>query len=101
CALGSNAEVSAAAHLRRGITLLRITGFAPSVEARCLALPGLLSSYCGLRCMDEAEAAPLWLEAMTGQALAGPVRWQIHLPPCQAPVLVERLDSLGADWAMD
>jgi glycolate oxidase FAD binding subunit len=101
CALGSNAEVSAAAHLRRGITLLRVAGFAPSVEARCLGLPRLFSGHCDLRRMDQAEAAPLWWEAMTGQALAGAVRWQIHLPPRQAPALVERLDALGADWAMD
>jgi len=101
CALGSNAEVSAAAHLRRGITLLRVAGFAPSVEARCLGLPRLLGSHCEVRRMDEAEAGPLWREAMTGEALAGPVRWQVHLPPRQAPALAERLAPLGADWAMD
>ena len=43
----------------------------------------------------------LWREAMTGEALAGPVRWQVHLPPRQAPALAERLAPLGADWAMD
>ncbi|HEY6870957.1 MAG TPA: FAD-binding protein [Novosphingobium sp.] len=103
CALGSNAEVSAAAHLRRGITLLRVAGFAPSVTARCAALPGLLEGHCALRLADEAEAAPLWAEAMTGAALPGAVLWQVHLPPRQAPALLAALDAAGlaADWAMD
>ncbi|WP_292930978.1 FAD-binding protein [Novosphingobium sp. PASSN1] len=101
CALGSNADVSAAAHLSRGITLLRVAGFAPSVEARCAALPGLLRDHCGLHRMEAAEAAPLWAEAMTGSALAGALRWRIHLPPRNAPDLIARLEPLGIDWAMD
>lgn len=101
CALGSNAEVSAAAHLRRGVTLVRVAGFAPSVEARCAALPGLLSAHCALRRMEEAEALPLWAEAMTGGSLSGAVRWRVHLPPRKAADLVQRLEPLGADWAMD
>ncbi|WP_225009229.1 FAD-binding protein [Novosphingobium percolationis] len=101
CALGSNADVSAAAHLKRGITLLRVAGFAPSVEARCAALAGLLSDHCSLSLLDEAAAAPLWAEAMTGHKLAGAVGWRIHLPPRHAPALVETLEPLGIDWAMD
>ncbi len=101
CALGSNADVSAAAHLSRGITLLRVAGFAPSVEARCIALPGLLREHCALAKIDEAEAAPLWAEAMTGAQLSGAVHWRIHLPPRRAPDLLAALDPLGIDWAMD
>jgi glycolate oxidase FAD binding subunit len=97
-ALGSNADVSAAAHLARGITLLRIAGFAPSVEYRCAALPGLLAAHCGLRRLEEAKAAPLWREAMTGSALQGAVRWRVHLPPRRAPELVAHF---GTEWAMD
>ncbi|MCH7629886.1 MAG: FAD-binding protein, partial [Proteobacteria bacterium] len=101
CALGSNAEVSAAAHLMRGITLLRVAGFAPSVNARCAALPGLLRDHCALAPIGEAEAASLWAEAMTGHQLAGAVCWRIHLPPRRAPDLIEALEPLGIDWAMD
>lgn len=101
CALGSNAEVSAAAHLGRGITLLRLAGFAPSVEARCLALPGMLAGHCAVRRLEETEAAPLWAEAMTGGALAGAVLWQVQLPARNAPALIGRLTSPGVDWAMD
>jgi FAD/FMN-containing dehydrogenases len=101
CALGSNADVSAAAHLSNGITLLRVAGFAPSVEARCAALPGLLRDHCALDLIDEGEAAALWTQAMTGAGLAGAVLWRIHLPPRSAPDLLARLEPLGMDWAMD
>ncbi|MFM9936462.1 MAG: FAD-binding protein [Novosphingobium sp.] len=97
-ALGSNADVSAAAHLGRGITLLRVAGFAPSVEYRCNALPRLLAAHCGLSRLEDVEAAPLWHEAMTGSALTGAVRWRVHLPPRRAPELVAKF---GAQWAMD
>jgi glycolate oxidase FAD binding subunit len=101
CALGSNADVSAAAHLPTGQVLLRVAGFAPSVQARCAALPGLVAGHCSLAMMAEAEAAPLWRKAMTGAGLSGPVRWVVHLPPRHAPALVKSLDPLGIDWAMD
>lgn len=97
-ALGSNADVSAAAHLARGITLLRVAGFAPSVEYRCNALPRLLAAHGHLSYLDEAEAAPLWHEAMTGSTLKGAVHWRVHLPPRRAPELVARF---GMQWAMD
>lgn len=101
CALGSNAEVSAAAHLSRGVTLLRVAGFAPSVEARCAALPGIVAGHGALRRLEEAEAVPLWREAMTGEALGGDTRWRVHLPPRRAAALVARLAPLGIEWAMD
>lgn len=98
CALGSNAEVSAAAALSDGTVLLRVAGFAPSVAARCAALPGLLAGHCELKEMAEAE--PLWLQAMTGAGLKGAVRWDVHLPPRAAPELIAALPA-GAEWAMD
>lgn len=101
CALGSNAEVSAAAHLRTGEMLLRVAGFAPSVEARCSALPGLLAAHCPLQRLADEEAQPLWHRAMTGGDLSGEVRWKVHLPPRAAPDLIERLQPLGIEWAMD
>lgn len=97
-ALGSNADVSAAAHLARGITLLRVAGFAPSVEYRCHALPKLLAAHGSLSRLEETEAAPLWHEAMTGRALTGQAFWRIHLPPRRAPELVARF---GTQWTMD
>src|SRR5207244_755792 len=101
CALGSNAEVSAAAYLRTGELLLRVAGFAPSVEARCAALPRLMAGYCALTPLSERDAAPLWQRAMTGSDLVGSIRWDVHLPPRRAPELVSALQAAGVDWAMD
>lgn len=98
CALGSNAEVSAAAALSDGTVLLRVAGFAPSVAARCAALPGLLAGHCALEQLK--DAALLWQQAMTGQGLRGAVRWDVHLPPRSAPSLIAALPE-GAAWAMD
>ena len=97
-ALGSNAEVSAAAALSDGTVLLRVAGFAPSVAARCAALPGLLSEHCALERLE--DAAPLWHRAMTGAGLTGAVRWDVHLPARAAPALIAALPA-GAEWAMD
>ncbi|WP_421852991.1 FAD-binding protein [Novosphingobium sp.] len=100
CALGSRADVSAAAALPDGTVLLRVAGFAPSVAARCAVLPGLLAGHCALEAMAEEEAAPLWRQAMTGEALRGAVRWDVHTPPRHAPELIAAL-PVGAEWAMD
>lgn len=100
-ALGSNAEISAAAHLSGGETLLRIAGFPPSVEARCAALPGLMKEHCSLQHLPDDEAASLWQRAMTGAGLSGAIKWRVHLPPRHAAELIERLEPLGIDWAMD
>ncbi len=101
CALGSNADVSAAAHLARGITLLRVAGFAPSVEARCEGLPGLVREHCALHRLDGAEATDLWREAATGAGLRGEVLWRVHLQPARAPDLIARLEPLQPQWSLD
>lgn len=100
-ALGSNAEISAAAYLKTGEVLLRVAGFAPSVDARCAVLPGLMASHCALGTLPETDALPLWRCAMTGGNLGRSVRWDVHLPPRQAPALMRRLQPLGVNWAMD
>ncbi|MEI6642895.1 MAG: FAD-binding protein [Novosphingobium sp.] len=99
-ALGSTADVSAAAALPDGTVLLRVAGFAPSVAARCAALPGLLAGHGALSVMAPVEAAPLWRRAMTGADLTGSVRWDVHLPPRAAPGLIAALPE-GAEWSMD
>src|SRR3546814_16233470 len=74
-ALGSHAEVSSAAHLPAAanngtaLTLFRVTGFEPSVEARCALLPDLLQDYCTLRRLEPSDADALWKMTATGRAL--------------------------------
>jgi FAD/FMN-containing dehydrogenases len=101
CALGSNADVSAAAALPTGDVMLRVAGFAPSVQARCAALPGLLTGHCRLEPMAEAEAEPLWRNAMTGAQVRGSVRWDVHIAPRHASRLLDALAPLIVDWAVD
>lgn len=100
-ALGSNADVSAAAYLADGRVLLRIAGFAPSVDARCARLPGLLAWPGEPVRVDEGFAAPLWRQAMTGHDLAGEVCWLVHVPARHCAELVMALEQLEAQWAMD
>jgi len=98
-ALGSPADVSAAAHLANGVTLLRVAGFGPSVAARCASLPALLAQHGQVERLEDAGA--LWHAAMTGAGLHGAVRWRVHLPARQAGELIARLAPLDIDWAMD
>ena len=100
-ALGSNIDVSAAAHLRTGEVVLRVAGFAVSVEARCAALADLLANHCELRPLPCNEAAPMWRRAMSGDDLLGETRWDVHLPPRHAADLIEALEPQQIDWAMD
>lgn len=106
-ALGSHAEVSAAAHLpaqqqgRGALTLFRLSGFEPSVEARCTLLPDLLRDHGTLRRLAADDAAALWLEAGTGAMLAGPVLWRLHVPPAASPAVIAALEPLGVRWSLD
>jgi glycolate oxidase FAD binding subunit len=106
-ALGSHAEVSAAAHLPAAVnggtsaTLFRIAGFDPSVEARCGLLPDLLAEHCRLRRAGPAEADTLWDKVRHASPLDGGTLWRLHLPPGSACALVLALAPLGARWLFD
>lgn len=101
-ALGSNAEVSAAAHLQgqsgSGLTLFRLAGFEPSVAARARHLPVILADHGSLRPVDPGEAAAAWQQAMGAAGLAGPVLWRVHIQPAKMPQLLERIEG---QWACD
>jgi glycolate oxidase FAD binding subunit len=92
-AMGSQADVAAAAH-RPGLTVLRLEGFGPSVEARSALLRGRAP---GLRLMDDADADRFW-EALRNPLPGHPALWRISLPPSRAPGVVA---SIGGDWLMD
>jgi glycolate oxidase FAD binding subunit len=106
-ALGSHAEVSAAAHLPAAAnggtaaTLLRVAGFAPSVEARCAMLPELLSGHCLLRRAAPDEADRLWTAVRDASPLDEPVLWRVHIQPSHACGLTEALAPLGVRWLYD
>ncbi|WP_417685572.1 glycolate oxidase subunit GlcE [Roseibium sp.] len=98
-AMGSSAEVSGAAHLPNGIdgggaqTLLRLEGFATSVDYRFGALAKLLAGFGKAERVDEADSSTLWRSVRDCGPLVGgaePV-WRISVAPTIGAQLVERL----------
>lgn len=106
-AMGSPAEIAAAAHRpaldgRPATTLFRVQGFAPSVEARCAALPRLLASHGQVVERPADEAAPLWASIAHAEALGeAATLWRVSLPPSAAPRFVETFEPLGGRWLLD
>lgn len=102
-AMGSQAEVAAAAHLPgRGVTAFRIQGFGPSVVARCAGLEAHLRAFGAVGTPSAAEAEAIWTDLRTLSSL-GPERtlWRLNIPPSAAPGVVAALEPLGAAWLLD
>lgn len=106
-AMGSHVEIAAAAHMmaegdRPAMTLFRLQGFAPSVDARCVILPGILRDHGAVGPLPEQEARALWrtVDAVTPLADA-PLLWRISLPPSRAPDIVAAFAAQGARWLLD
>lgn len=107
-ALGSPAEIAAAAHIPEGLgngralTLFRLQGFEPSVDARCNLLPMLLAEHGATGLLDSRIADDLWKMVREGLPFDHAVPlWRINLPPSGACGVVEALEPLGARWLMD
>ena len=100
-ALGSPFEISAAAHLPapslsglslkagldvgKALTVLRIEGFAPSVENRDEATRAHLKAHGAAELLTEAQSRALWLDIRDVKAFAGdgtPV-WRISTAPSE------------------
>lgn len=102
-ALGSPCEVSSAAFAPRLGVLLRLEGFAPSVEARSRALLEVLET--DLAKLDrhwlEADASTrLWREVGGAQCLAHhAIVWRLSIAPSDAPRLLERIEP--EDYLLD
>lgn len=100
-ALGSAAEVSAAAHLPdwRGdaVTVIRLDGFPGSIAARAEMLATLID---GLDTLDEADGAAFWATVRDAASLpSGKPLWRVILPAARSAAFVAALD--GADWLLD
>ncbi|MGV3478312.1 MAG: glycolate oxidase subunit GlcE [Sphingobium sp.] len=98
-AMGSQANVAAAAYLPGGITALRIEGFDHSVTARLALLARLLP---GGESMPDAEADALWNMLRTVSPLAGggPL-WRIAIGSRDCADLIARLGAGSADYLVD
>lgn len=107
-ALGSQAEVAAAAHIPAppsggaSMTLLKIEGFEPSVRARCDMLDVLLADLGDMRVLPGEAAGRLWSELQSLASLGrdAPL-WRINVAPSQASGIVAALDPVGAKWLFD
>jgi glycolate oxidase FAD binding subunit len=99
-ALRSPHDVSAACVDPERGALLRLEGFAASVEARTRALCGDLG--CAPEAVLEGAASrECWHGVGSGAALASsPVVWRISVPPADALSVLERLDAdrYLVDW---
>jgi glycolate oxidase FAD binding subunit len=100
-ALGSAAEVSAAAHLPAwngdALTAIRLDGFPSSIDARAETLARLLN---GLEALDVAAGTMLWDAVRDASPLPSdrPL-WRVIVPAREAPALIAAFDE--ADWLFD
>jgi glycolate oxidase FAD binding subunit len=98
-ALGSAAEVTAAAHLPdwcgEAVTAIRLDGFAHSIAARARLLGKLID---GLAPLDDAD--PIWeaVRYATPLTSAAPL-WRVIGPTAQVPALIAALPD--AEWLFD
>ncbi|MGB6538849.1 MAG: FAD-binding protein [Xanthobacteraceae bacterium] len=123
-AMGSFADVSAAAHLpavaagrvaeiasaSAGVTAFRLEGIAPSVAQRKSVLQVLLAPFGSLATLDEASSRALWraIRDATPFAAGGPAGtrhlWRLSTAPSRGAELGRKLrEEAGAellyDWA--
>jgi glycolate oxidase FAD binding subunit len=105
-AMASRAAVSSAAHLcSERITGLRIEGFGPSVDSRCLELSRAFGDAGKPELIEAEESRAFWrrLRALQMLPTAAQLLWRISLPPAAAWKLTDALQAAGArcvaDWA--
>jgi glycolate oxidase FAD binding subunit len=94
-ALNSAHELTAAAHLPdKALTLVRVEGPVPSVEARAAALQRELASFCNAEIFGDDASIALWREirdvtpfaSLTDRAI-----WRVSVAPSAAPALIGAL----------
>jgi glycolate oxidase FAD binding subunit len=107
-AMGSQAEVAAAAHVPAGrgggaaLTAFRIPGFGPSVARRCAMLEALLGPMGPVDTLAEDAAAVFWDDLRSLAPLgADRALWRVNVPPRAAPSVLDALRPHGAAWMLD
>jgi glycolate oxidase FAD binding subunit len=109
-ALGSTAEVTAAAHLPAGLSApqarvaLRLEGFAPSVAARAAGLIERCREAGVVSRIDGAESAAFWAQVRVAALLPqSETLWRVTLPPAAGQDFAGQLDAGRCrhffDWA--
>lgn len=109
-ALGSQADVAAAAHLPADInggpalTALRLEGFEPSVKARVQMVLAQFGATAPCDVLPTEASALLWEQVQHLKPLQGAgALWRINVPPMAGAEVIEQLKPFGArcllDWA--
>ncbi len=103
-ALNSSHELGGAAHLPgpvsgtgKAVTLARVEGPVPSVEARAAALRQELAGFGGGEIRGDDASHALWRRLRDADALAAPpeaVIWRVSLAPSAAPPFIARLSRV-------
>jgi glycolate oxidase FAD binding subunit len=106
-AMGSQADVAAAAHIPAGVagtaalTGLRLEGFGPSVAARSAMLSALGGPDCRIFPANEPSAATFWQSIRDLTPLAScEMLWRIHVPPSRGCAVVAAA-ATGEKWLFD
>ncbi|MBO9603735.1 MAG: FAD-binding protein [Novosphingobium sp.] len=107
-AMGSQAEVAAAAHFPAAVrdsesaTILRIHGFGPSVAARQRMLEELLAGFGRLWAARTDEACGMWesLATLAPLGAASPL-WRISVRPRRAAEVAGDFSDRDSAWMFD
>ncbi|HEX3161867.1 MAG TPA: glycolate oxidase subunit GlcE [Pseudolabrys sp.] len=118
--MGSSSDVSGAAHLPDHVaswfdglprteasTVLRLEGFAPSVEHRKAALAKLMKSFGPVSLIDEKESRALWrsirnVQPFAAEAARSRPLWRISVAPGQGHKIAAAITPAAQmfyDWA--
>jgi len=106
-AMGSQAEVAAAAHLpaltagAMALTVLRLEGFAPSVDARADMLRDLFRDRKAVHRLDRSHGEALWSAIRTARPLGAGTLWRINVPPTHGADVTAALVGDGVRWIFD
>jgi glycolate oxidase FAD binding subunit len=104
-AAASPFEVTGAAHLPGERTVIRIEGFATSIDYRLGQLRRVLKAFGAPELIEGEAAAELWRGIRDGASLAEPrdhAVWRISTAPTMGPGLVEAIaGALDARWYYD
>jgi glycolate oxidase FAD binding subunit len=119
-AMGSSSDVSGAAHLPDHVaswfdglprteasTVLRLEGFAPSVEHRKAALAKLMKDFGAVSLIDEKESRALWrsirnVQPFAAEAARSRPLWRISVAPGQGHEIAAAITPAAQmfyDWA--
>ncbi|WP_237476972.1 glycolate oxidase subunit GlcE [Lichenibacterium dinghuense] len=108
-AIGTPFEMTGAAHIpgeagAPARTLLRLDGFAASVDDRAARLAALLAEFGAPERLPEPTAAALWDELRDGAALGARAEeavWRLSVAPTRGPAVAEKLKGVARRHCFD